>query len=130
MWGAGAFLFGVVDLALFCYPLIWDSLIPAFVCMIVVGLPGAFTVAGMMTVLQRRTEDASRGRVFGAISAAEGLAVLIGIAAAGVLGEVVGIIPILVVQGLGYVAGGAVVLARRRMLEATAPREPAVRQPV
>lgn len=119
MWGAGAFLFGLIDLALFCYPLLWDSLLPAFACMIIVGLPGAFTIAGMMTVLQRRTEDASRGRIFGAIAAAEGVAVLIGIAAAGVLGELVGIIPVLVFQGLGYVVGGAVVLARRRMLSAT-----------
>jgi Na+/melibiose symporter-like transporter len=123
MWGVGAFLFGLIDLALFCYPLVSDSLIPAFVCMIVVGLPGAFTVAGMMTVLQRLTEDASRGRIFGAISAAEGVAVLIGIASAGVLGDLVGIIPVLVFQGLGYVAGGAVILVRRRMLSATAPRE-------
>jgi Na+/melibiose symporter-like transporter len=123
MWGVGAFLFGLIDLALFCYPLVSDSLIPAFVCMIVVGLPGAFTVAGMMTVLQRLTEDSSRGRIFGAISAAEGVAVLIGIASAGVLGEVVGIIPVLVFQGLGYVIAGAVILGRRRMLSATAPQE-------
>ena len=100
-----------------------SSVIPAFVCMIIVGLPGAFTVAGMMTVLQRRTEDVSRGRIFGAISAAEGVAVLIGIASAGVLGDMVGIIPVLVFQGLGYVIGGAVILSRRRMLSATAPQE-------
>jgi Na+/melibiose symporter-like transporter len=123
MWGVGAFLFGLIDLALFCYPLVSDSLIPAFVCMVVVGLPGAFTVAGMMTVLQRLTEDSCRGRIFGAISAAEGVAVLIGIASAGVLGDLVGIIPVLVFQGLGYVIGGAVVFGRRRMLSATAPQE-------
>jgi Na+/melibiose symporter-like transporter len=123
MWGVGAFLFGLIDLALFCYPLVTDSLIPAFVCMILVGLPGAFTVAGMMTVLQRLTEDASRGRIFGAISAAEGVAVLVCIASAGVLGDLVGIIPVLVFQGLGYVIGGAAVLTRRPMLSATAPRE-------
>jgi len=123
MWGVGAFLFGLIDLMLFCYPLVTDSLIPAFVCMILVGLPGAFTVAGMMTVLQRLSEDSSRGRIFGAISAAEGLAVLVGIASAGVLGELVGIIPVLVFQGLGYVIGGAVILTRRRMLSATAPQE-------
>jgi len=123
MWGVGAFLFGLIDLMLFCYPLVTDSLIPAFVCMILVGLPGAFTVAGMMTVLQRLSEDSSRGRIFGAISAAEGVAVLVGIASAGVLGDLVGIIPVLVFQGLGYVIGGAVVLTRRRMLSATAPQE-------
>jgi predicted MFS family arabinose efflux permease len=119
MWGVGAFCFGLVDLTLFCYPLISDSLLPAFACMIVVGLPGAFTVAGMVTVLQDLTEDGTRGRIFGAITAAESVAVLIGITAAGVLGDVVGIIPILVFQGLGYVIGGLVIFTQRRVL---APR--------
>ncbi|MEU4196088.1 MFS transporter [Kribbella sp. NPDC026611] len=116
MWGIGAFVFGLVDLALFCYPLISDSLIPAFVCMIVVGLPGALAVAGMMTVFQRLTTDGTRGRIFGAVGAAESLAVLLGIAAAGFLGDAVGIIPVLVFQGLGYVVGGAVVFTRRKVL--------------
>ncbi|MFC9694805.1 MFS transporter [Kribbella sp. NPDC056951] len=128
MWGVGALLFGLIDLTLFCYPLFWDSLIPAFACMIVVGLPGAFAIAGMMTTLQRLTTDGTRGRIFGAIMAAEGVTVLLGIAAAGLLGEVVGIIPLLVFQGLGYVVGGAVILSRRRVLE---PRpEPAAPLPV
>jgi Na+/melibiose symporter-like transporter len=116
MWGVGAFLFGLVDLTLFCYPLISDSLIPAFVCMIVVGLPGAFTIAGMMTVFQNLTEDGTRGRIFGAIGATEGLAVLAGITSAGFLGDAVGIIPVLVFQGLGYVVGGLVILTRRGLL--------------
>lgn len=116
MLGVGSLLFGLVDLTLFCYPLVSDSLIPAFVCMIVVGVPGAFTIAGLMTVLQRLTEDRIRGRVFGAIGAAEGVAVLVGIVAAGVLGDAVGIIPVLVFQGLGYVVGGLVIVSRRRTL--------------
>ncbi len=116
MWGIGAFCFGLVDLTLFCYPLISDSLIPAFVCMIIVGLPGAFTVAGMMTVFQNLTVDGTRGRIFGAITATESVAVLLGITAAGLLGDVVGIIPVLVFQGLGYVIGGLVILSRRRVL--------------
>jgi Na+/melibiose symporter-like transporter len=128
MWGAGAFCFGLVDLTLFCYPLISDSLIPAFACMIVVGLPGAFTVAGLMTVFQNLTEDGTRGRIFGAITATESIAVLIGITTAGFLGDAVGIIPVLFFQGLGYVVGGIVVLSRRRVL---APRpEPVPPLPV
>jgi Na+/melibiose symporter-like transporter len=111
LWGVGAIAFGLVDLTLFCYPLAMDVVWPAFACMIVVGVPGAFYLAGCMTVLQRVTEDASRGRVFGALIAAEGGATLIGILSAGVLGEVVGIIPVLVMQGVGYVVGGTVVLA-------------------
>jgi len=119
MWGIGAFCFGMVDLTLFCYPLISDSLIPAFACMMIVGVPGAFTVAGLMTVLQNLTVDGTRGRIFGAITATESVAVLVGIVSAGLLGDVVGIIPVLVFQGLGYVVGGVVILTRRRVL---APR--------
>jgi Na+/melibiose symporter-like transporter len=118
MWGVGSVLFGLIDLVLFCYPLISDSLIPAFVCMVVVGVPGAFTIAGSMTVIQRLTDDASRGRVFGALFAAEGVAVLTGIVVAGVLGDLVGVIPVLVFQGLGYLVGGVVILARQPLLAA------------
>ncbi|MEV6282569.1 MFS transporter [Kribbella sp. NPDC051770] len=121
LWGIGAVLFGLIDLALFCYPLFYKGLTPAYVLMIAVGLPGAFVVAASMTVVQRLTDDASRGRVFGALFAAEGLAVLVGIVASGVLGEVVGIIPVLIFQGLGFTVGGLVVLARSNVLEQKAP---------
>lgn len=116
LWGFGAVAFGLIDLVVFLYPLFWDGLTPAFACMIVVGVPGAFLTAGSMTVIQRLTDDASRGRVFGALFAAEGVALLVGIAAAGVLGDVVGIIPVLVVQGLGFFVGGLVVLSRLNIL--------------
>lgn len=116
LWGFGAIAFGLIDLAMFLYPLFWKGLAPAFVCMIVVGVPGAFMVAGLMTVIQRLTDDAARGRVFGALFATEGLAVLVGIVAAGVLGDVIGIIPMLVIQGLGFFVGGLVVLSRLALL--------------
>jgi Na+/melibiose symporter-like transporter len=116
LWGIGAFTFGLIDITLFLYPLASDSVIPAFVCMIVVGLPGALMIAGMMTVFQNLTVDGTRGRVYGAAGAAESVAVLIGIAAGGFLGDAVGIIPVLVFQGLGYVVGGLVVLIRQRVL--------------
>ncbi|NEA31577.1 MFS transporter [Streptomyces sp. SID13031] len=123
LWGYGAVAFGLIDLVMFLYPLFWKGLAPAFACMIVVGVPGAFMIAGLMTVIQRLTDDASRGRVFGALFAAEGAALLVGIAAAGVLGDVVGIIPLLVIQGLGFSVGGLVVLSRLRILT-PAPAEP------
>jgi len=120
LWGIGALAFGLIDITLFLYPLASDSVIPAFVCMIVVGLPGALTIAGMMTVFQNLTVDGTRGRIYGAVGAAESVAVLIGITAAGFLGDAVGIIPVLVFQGLGYVVGGLVVLIRQRVLETRA----------
>ena len=122
MLGVGAVLFGLVDLAIFLYPLGYVAAWPAIVGMIVVGLPGAVTIAGLMTLFQRNTMDSYRGRVFGALGAAQGLAVLVGTVAAGWLGEAIGIVPILAVQGAGYVlAGFAVLVLMRQVRVAAAP---------
>jgi hypothetical protein len=73
-----------------------------------------------MTLFQRNTADSHRGRVFGALGAAEGVAVLLGTVAAGWLGEAIGIVPVLAVQGAGYVvAGFAVLVLMRRSPDGT-----------
>lgn len=75
-----------------------------------------------MTLFQRNTMDSYRGRVFGALGAAQGLAVLVGTVAAGWLGEAIGIVPVLAVQGAGYVlAGFAVLVLMRQVRVAAAP---------
>jgi Na+/melibiose symporter-like transporter len=102
----GAIGFGLVDLAIFLYPLGYVAVWPAIVGMIIVGVPGALALAGLITLFQRNTEDAYRGRVFGAISTAEGVTVLAGTLAAGYLSRVAGIIPVLAIQGAGYIAAG------------------------
>jgi Na+/melibiose symporter-like transporter len=102
----GAIVFGLVDLAIFLYPLGYVAVWPAIVGMIIVGVPGALALAGLMTLFQRNTEDSYRGRVFGAISTAEGVTVLAGTLAAGYLSRLAGIIPVLAIQGGGYVAAG------------------------
>ena len=61
-------------LAIFLYPLGYVAVWPAVAGMIIVGLPGALTLAGLITLFQRSSEDAYRGRVFGALSALEGSA--------------------------------------------------------
>jgi Na+/melibiose symporter-like transporter len=124
LFGWGAVAFGAIDLAMFLYPLAWVAVWPAVVCMVVVGLPGALTLAGAMTLLQRATSDGNRGRVFGAFGAVEGVAVVAGTIAAGLLGQATGIIPVLAAQGAGYVLAGFAVLAalRGRACEAAASR--------
>jgi Na+/melibiose symporter-like transporter len=107
----GAIVFGLVDLAIFLYPLGYVAVWPAIVGMIIVGLPGALTVAGLITLFQRSSEDSYRGRVFGAVSALEGVTVLVGTLAAGYLSRFAGIVPVLAVQGAGYVVAGLVMLA-------------------
>jgi Na+/melibiose symporter-like transporter len=112
--GWGAVAFGAVDLVLFLYPLGYVAVWPAVVCMVAVGVPGALTLAGGFTLLQRATADGHRGRVFGALGAVEGAATVAGTITAGFLGQSVGIIPVLAAQGAGYlIAGVAVVLILR-----------------
>ncbi|HEY1640451.1 MAG TPA: MFS transporter [Streptosporangiaceae bacterium] len=125
LFGAGAVAFGTVDLALFLYPLAHVAVWPAIVLMIVVGVPGALLLAGAMTLLQSAAADSHRGRVFGALGAVEGVAVVAGTIAAGFLGQSVGIIPVLAAQGGGYVAGGIAVLIALRAQRAASPAGPA-----
>jgi len=106
----GAVAFGLVDLAIFLYPLGYVAVWPAVAGMIVVGLPGALTLAGLITLFQRSSEDAYRGRVFGAVSALEGVTVLAGTLGSGYLSRLAGIIPVLAVQGAGYVVAGLAML--------------------
>ena len=112
--GWGAVTFGAVDLVMFLYPLAWVAVWPAAVCMVVVGVPGALMLAGAMTLLQRNAADSHRGRVFGALGAVEGVAIVAGTIAAGFLGETVGIIPVLATQGGGYVLAGLLVVVALR----------------
>jgi len=110
MLSYGAVAFGLVDLAIFLYPLGYVAVWPAVAGMIIVGLPGALTLAGLVTLFQRSSEDSYRGRVFGAVSALEGITVLVGTLGAGYLSRLAGIVPVLAIQGGGYVVAGLAML--------------------
>ena len=115
----GAIVFGLVDLAIFLYPLGYVAVWPTAVGMIIVGIPGALCVAGLITLFQRNSEDSYRGRVFGAISTMEGVTILAGTLGAGYLSRFAGIIPVLAIQGGGYVVAG---LAMAIWLRDAAPK--------
>ena len=110
MLGLGAISFGVVDLAIALYPLAWVSAVPAAVLMVVVGLPGAIASAGMLTLFQQHTNDRERGRAFGLLLLVRSTATVLGSLTAGVLGGILGIVPVMAWQGCGYVIAGALVL--------------------
>ncbi|GAA4243718.1 MFS transporter [Dactylosporangium darangshiense] len=122
--GYGALAFGGLDLLLFLYPLVFDAWWPALPIMLVVGLPGAFMLAGLLTLFQTHSDDAYRGRLFGVFSALEAGAMLVGALAAGVLGDQLGIVPVIAAQGAQYcLAGGLVLLlltTQRKLVEAEA----------
>jgi predicted MFS family arabinose efflux permease len=111
--GWGALALGAVDLALLGYPVLTATVAPALVLIVVAGVPAALTFSGYVTVVQTHAEDRYRGRVVGSLMAARGLATLGGIGLAAWLGEAVGILPAILVQGGVYVAGGAFVLLSR-----------------
>jgi MFS family permease len=125
LFGGGAVAFGAIDLVLFLYPLVQVAIWPAIALMIVVGVPGALLLAGGMTLLQGATADSHRGRVFGALGAIEGVAIVAGTIAAGFLGQSVGIIPVLATQGGGYLVGGVAILVALRAQQTAVPADPA-----
>jgi MFS family permease len=111
MFGWGAVVFGLVDLAIFLYPTLYVAAWPAVMGMVLVGFPGAVVVAARTTLMQDHSTDAQRGRIFALLFGVSSLSLGIGATCAGFLGESVGIIPILALQGGGYVVAGLVVVA-------------------
>ena len=107
----GAAVFGLVDLAIFLYPLGYVAVWPAATGMIIVGIPGALCIAGLITLFQRNSADAYRGRIFGSLNTLEGVTILAGTLAAGYLSRYAGIIPVLAIQGGTYVVAGLAMLA-------------------
>jgi predicted MFS family arabinose efflux permease len=116
---AGSIVFGLIDLAIFLYPLLWVTPWPAAAGMILVGLPGAVVVAGLMTLYQRNTSDERRGRVWSLASLVQAISVVVGSVIGGVLGGLTGIMPILALQGAGYVVAGVLVLSRLGVRDAS-----------
>ncbi|MEP7040048.1 MAG: MFS transporter [Chloroflexota bacterium] len=113
-----ALVFGAIDLLLFTYPLIYPHIAPALIMLVIVGVPGAAMGAAQTTLQQSQTEDWHRGRVVGAIGAVAGVGALIGAVSAGILGEFIPAVLLLIVQGSGYLIGGTVValmVGRRRV---------------
>ncbi|MDH2445414.1 MFS transporter [Amnibacterium sp. CER49] len=114
LFGWGAILFGLLDLALFLSPLASHATWPAIVLIALVGLPGAAMSAGVLTVFQLGTTDGNRGRVFGVLLTAQSAAMLAGTAGAGILALPLGVLPVVVVQAVVYTAGGLVALVLLR----------------
>jgi MFS family permease len=132
-WAIGfcAALFGLIDLAIFNAPTLVPGAqtllgaefgVPLFWIVVglfvAVGIPGIGSMTGMQSLLQARSPDAYRGRVFGVLGALTGLLRLIGVVIAGIVTDQLGLITVLNIQGFGYVTAGllAVLLlpARRR----------------
>ena len=118
-------VFGLIDLAIFLYPTLYVAAWPAVLGMVLVGFPAAVMIAARTTLLQDHSTDAQRGRIFSLLFAVSALSLTVGAVTAGFLGEAVGIIQVLAIQGGGYVVAGLMVLAL--LSERLAPPDAAVR---
>jgi predicted MFS family arabinose efflux permease len=110
VFGLGSIVFGVLDLALFNYPLFLSGIWIGIVLIGLVGIPTISAGAGFMTMMQQAVQDAYRGRVFGIRGTIAALLQLAGTLIAGALGGVVGPIVLLNIQGGSYILMGLLAL--------------------
>jgi MFS family permease len=102
--------FGLGDLAIFNVPSVFPAFAAPLGLIVLVGIVGVGYGTGVNTLLQTRVADAYRGRVLGAYGTTGALLGLIGTVLAGSLGDRLGVVRILNVQGAGYVISGALAL--------------------
>ena len=105
----GVAAFAVVSLVTWNLPFITDGLWLYVVLFAIVGAPGVFMGAGLVSILQLGSDDAERGSVFAALGLIMSLGQAAGMLAAGMLHTSFGTVPLLEVQGAVY--GGTAVLA-------------------
>ncbi len=99
-------IFGLVDLAIFTYPL-WDTTLwPVVALFVLVGVPVGIHVPALMTLMQVHNPDRLRGRVFAALGVCGALFGILGAAVAGWLGGTVSVIGLLSAHALGCIAAG------------------------
>ena len=107
-----AIVFGSIDLVIFTYPAFLDGYVLALVLMVVVGLPGGRP----LRVVHDADADGGGGCLSGpalaAVTTIGSLTMLVGMIVAGVLGDVVGVVPLLIVQAAAYPAFGFLALGR------------------
>ncbi|MCI4364587.1 MAG: MFS transporter [Thermoplasmata archaeon] len=119
-----AVVFGVIDIAIFTYPLVLAGIGLAFVLVGIVGLPGAALISVFSSLRQTAVPDSHRGRFLGAAAMTGSSTALGGIILASVLSGSVGVIPVLEIQGIGYVLAGVVAWRLLRVPTPTRVRGP------
>ena len=110
LYGVALLTFGIFDLALFNFPLLFDGLWIGSALMILVGIPGASSQAARATIMQTNVDDAYLGRVFGSLGTSASLLMFVGTLTAGAVGGILGPIALLNFQGGAYVVAGFFVL--------------------
>ena len=81
-------------------------------CMLLAGFPVVSSLAARDGLLQTLTVDAFRGRVFGALGAIQGMAILVGLTLGAVAIDAIGVVPVMSVGAAMWIVGGVFALVR------------------
>ncbi len=111
MLGVCMFLFGFIDLIIFDVPIFFPSILLEMALFVAVGIPGTAGMVSFQSLLQFLVEDKLRGRVFGTAISIGALMTLLGMILAGALGDRLGPILLLNIQGGVYALSGVLVIA-------------------
>ncbi len=111
MLGISTFIFGLIDLLIIDVPIFFPSVLLVMALFIAVGIPGTAGQVSFQSLLQFLVEDKLRGRVFGTAVSIGALMTLLGMILAGALGDRLGPIVLLNIQGSVYALSGVLVIA-------------------
>jgi MFS family permease len=104
--GVSLVVFALIDLAIWNGPMVTTALWLYLGLFVAAGIPGIGILTGLTALVQERTDDAYLGRVFATYYGSFNGLMALGMLAAGLLGDAVGILPVLNGQAaLGMLAG-------------------------
>ncbi|MGO4103393.1 MFS transporter [Leifsonia sp. YAF41] len=98
----GVAAFALISLVTWNLPFITNELWLYVVLFAIVGAPGVFMGAGLVSILQLGSDDGERGSVFAALGLVMAIGQAIGMLAAGMLQSGLGTVPLLEIQGAVY----------------------------
>jgi MFS family permease len=102
--------FGFIDLLIFNSPAFFPFYWLSVGLFITVGVVSIGPSTGAQSLLQAKSPDAYRGRIFGALGMTMGLFALIGTLTAGLLTDHLGVVTVLNLQAIVYMLGGLMIL--------------------
>jgi Na+/melibiose symporter-like transporter len=109
--GGCLLVFALVDLAIWNGPLVTTATWLYLGLFVAAGIPGIGVLTGLTALVQERTGEAYLGRVFATFFGSFNGLMALGMLAAGLLGDAVGVVAVLNGQALLYLLAGLVALA-------------------
>jgi MFS family permease len=109
--GTSLLVFAVIDLAIWNGPLVTTAIWLYLGLFVAAGIPGIGVLTGLTALVQEHTGDAYLGRVFATYLGSFNGLMAVGMLLAGLLGDGVGVVPVLNGQAALYLLAGLVAVA-------------------